>query len=81
MITHSFTLIPRFIVGTRRITTIQSRLANQFTQSIAVQMLAPPLDTPRLTEVLQWHRLRDADPAVQWMREQLAAAAHAMPPI
>jgi len=81
VITHSFTLIPRFIVGTQRITTIQTRLANQFAQSLAVQLMEPPMETPRLTEVLQWHRLRDEDPAVQWVREQIASAAHAMPAI
>ena len=81
VITHSFTLIPRFIVGTRRITTIQTRLANQFAQSLAVQLMEPPMETPRLTEVLQWHRLRDQDPAVQWVREQIVNAARAMPAI
>jgi LysR family nod box-dependent transcriptional activator len=81
VITHSFTLIPRFIVGTRRITTIQTRLANQFAQSLAVQLMDPPMETPRLTEVLQWHRLRDEDPAVQWLREQIVDAAREMPAI
>ncbi|WP_186510710.1 LysR family transcriptional regulator [Caenimonas sedimenti] len=81
VITHSFTLIPRFIVGTRRITTIQTRLANQFAQSLAVQIFDPPMETPRLTEVLQWHRLRETDAAVQWVREQIVAGSHAMPPI
>lgn len=81
VITHSFTLIPRFIVGTRRITTIQTRLANQFAQSLAVQQMDPPMETPRLTEVLQWHRLRDDDPATQWVREQIVDAAREMPAI
>lgn len=81
VITHSFTLIPRFIVGTRRITTIQTRLANQFAQSMAVQLFDPPMETPRLTEVLQWHRLRDPDPAVQWVREQIVGGAQGIPPI
>jgi SH3-like domain-containing protein len=43
--------------------------------------MEPPMETPRLTEVLQWHRLRDQDPAVQWVREQIVNAARAMPAI
>ncbi len=81
VVAHSFTLIPRFIVGTRRITTIQTRLANQIAQSLAVQLLQLPMEPPRLTEVLQWHRLRETDPAVQWVREQILAGARTMPPI
>ena len=81
VLAHSFALIPRFIVGTRRITTIQTRLANQFAQSMPVRLLEPPMPTPRLTEVLQWQRYRADDPAIQWVRDRIVAAAHALPEI
>ncbi len=81
VITHGFVLLPRFVVGTRRIATVQTRLAMQFRQSMPVRLLAPPMDTPRLTEVLQWHRYRDDDPAVRWVREQIVAVSQAMPAI
>lgn len=81
VVTHSFALMPRFIVGTKRIATVQTRLALQFEQSMAVRLLAPPMETPRLTEVLQWHRYRDGDPAMLWLREQIVHAAAQMPPI
>jgi len=79
LITHSFTLMPRFIVGTRRIATVQTRLAMQFEQSLAVRLMAPPFDTPRLTEVLQWHRYREHDPGIRWLREQLVSTAADLP--
>lgn len=79
VVTHAFALLPRFIVGTRRIATVQTRLAMQFEQSMPVRLLAPPLDTPRLTEVLQWHRYRDDDPGVQWVRDQIVEVAQQMP--
>lgn len=81
VLTHNFALMPRFIVGTRRIATVQTRLALQFEQSMAVRLLPPPMETPRLTEVLQWHRYRDGDPALQWLRDQIVQAAAQMPPI
>ncbi len=81
VITHGFTLMPRFIVGTRRIATVQTRLAIQFEQAMPVRLHAPPLDTPRLTEVLQWHSYRATDPGVQWVRDQIVAVAQTLPAI
>ncbi|MES2533106.1 MAG: LysR family transcriptional regulator [Pseudomonadota bacterium] len=81
VIAHGFLLMPRFIVGTDRIATVQTRLAMQFVQSMPVRLLDPPLETPRLTEVLQWHRLRDTDPGVCWVREQIFLAARSLPTI
>ena len=79
LVTHGFVLIPRFVVGTRRIATIQTRLALQFEQSMPVRLHPPPFDTPRLTEVLQWHKYRDDDPGVQWVRRQIDLVASSMP--
>lgn len=81
VVTHGFTLMPRFVVGTRRIATVQTRLAMQFAQAMPVRLFEPPLETPRLTEVLQWHRYREDDPGVQWVREQVVAVAEKMPAI
>lgn len=79
VVTHGFGLIPRFVVGTRRIATVQTRLAKQFEQGMPVRLLPPPMETPRLTEVLQWHRYRADDPGLQWVRDQLIVLALALP--
>lgn len=81
VVAHGFLLMPRFIVGTQRIATIQTRLAQQFVQAMPLRLLSPPMPTPRLTEMLQWHRLRDDDPGVRWVREQIMAVAQQMPPV
>ncbi|HEY8358171.1 MAG TPA: LysR family transcriptional regulator [Ramlibacter sp.] len=81
VVTHGFVLMPRFIVGTRRIATVQTRLAIQFEQAMPVRLYEPPMETPRLTEVLQWHRYREDDPGVQWMRAQILAVAQSLPAI
>lgn len=81
VISHGFLPIPRFLLGTLRIATIQSRLAMQFGQSMPIGMHEPPMETPRLTEVLQWHRYRDEDPGARWLRQQIIDAAAALPTI
>lgn len=81
VVAHGFLLMPRFVIGTARIATIQTRLAHQFVQAMPLRLLDPPFDAPRLTEVLQWHRYRDDDPGVRWVREQIAEVARSMPAI
>ena len=81
VIAHGFLLMPRFIVGTQRIATIQTRLAKQFVQAMPIRLLEPPFETPRLTEVLQWHRVRDDDPGIRWVRDQILGVARALPAI
>ncbi|MFC5607948.1 LysR family transcriptional regulator [Variovorax soli] len=81
VVAHGFLLMPRFVVGTGRIATVQTRLAKQFVQAMPLRLLEPPLPTPRLTEVLQWHRFRDDDPGVRWVREQIVELAGHMPAI
>lgn len=78
VVTHSFSLLPVFVVGTSRIATVQTRLAIQLQKSLPVQLLEPPMNAPRLTEVLQWHRYREDDPGIQWLRGQLVTTAGAL---
>lgn len=81
VITNNFFMMARFIVGTSRVATVQTRLAMQFEEMFPVTLHEPPLEAPRLREVLQWHKYRDEDPAVHWVREQMRLVAHALPPV
>lgn len=81
VVTRAFGLMPRFVVGTRRIATVQTRLAKQFEQSMPIRLFAPPMETPRLTEVLQWHSYRSEDPGIAWVRDQILASAGQMPKV
>lgn len=60
--------LPRMVVGTDRIATVHKRLALQAEQMLPIRLWQPPLDVPTLVQKLQWHRHRDADPALTWMR-------------
>jgi DNA-binding transcriptional LysR family regulator len=67
----SFNLLAPLVVGTQRIATVQTRLAQRVAQSLPLRCLPLPIEAPRLTEVLQWHRHRADDPALAWLRDQL----------
>jgi LysR family nod box-dependent transcriptional activator len=76
----SFLLLPSFLTGTQRIATLQARLARQLASTLSLKIMPAPLELPKLVEVLQWNGQRDVDPALTWMREQVVAAAAALPP-
>ncbi|PJI95827.1 LysR family transcriptional regulator [Acidovorax sp. 69] len=61
--------LPRMVVGTDRIATVHKRLAIQAEAILPIRLWEPPLEVPTLEQKLQWHRHRDADPALTWMRE------------
>jgi LysR family transcriptional regulator, nod-box dependent transcriptional activator len=65
---HNFALLPDLVVGTNRIATIQTRLARQYEQSLPLKLIQPPVELPKLTEILQWNIHRDLDPASRWLR-------------
>lgn len=81
VITHDFNLIARFVIGTNRLATVQTRLAAQLEESMPVRVLPLPMDAPRLVEVLQWHKYRDSDPGCTWLREQIIDTARQLPAI
>ncbi|MDB5875446.1 MAG: uncharacterized protein JWQ07_4888 [Ramlibacter sp.] len=72
---HSFSLLPQLVVGTDRLATVQTRLAQRFVKTLPVRLIALPMAAPRVTISLQWNRLHDADPANRWMRETLLSMA------
>lgn len=72
---HNFMLIAHAVVGTDRIATVPSRLATEMARNLPLRILQPPLELPKLQEMIQWPSHRDADPAHRWMREQIRLAA------
>jgi LysR family transcriptional regulator, nod-box dependent transcriptional activator len=67
----SFNLTPQLVVGTSRIATVQSRLAAHMARHWPLRVLACPVPMPRIVEVVQWHKHKDRDPAIIWMRKLL----------
>ena len=79
VITHSFSLLPRLVVGTARIATMHTRLALQCVSSLPIRLVKPTFDIPRLVELLQWHKYRDLDPGSMWFRDMIIEGARALP--
>jgi DNA-binding transcriptional LysR family regulator len=80
VIAHNFMLLPYLVIGTDRIATIQTRLAQLYAQTLPLKLIRAPLELPLLTEVLQWNVHRDLDPASRWLRDEMKAHALSLSP-
>jgi LysR family transcriptional regulator, nod-box dependent transcriptional activator len=78
---HSFNMLPRLVIGTRRVATMHTRLALQACEMWPVRIVRVDFEYPAFVEMLQWHHYRDHDPGLAWMREQLLRHAQALPPL
>jgi DNA-binding transcriptional LysR family regulator len=71
VVTMTFDLVPRLVVGTRRLATVPERLARRYVEAFPLRVLPPPIEIPHLKEVAQWHKYRDSDSAIAWLRTLL----------
>lgn len=71
----TFALLPRLVVGTQWIATVQRRLAEHAARHYPIRLLTPPIPMPPLVMMLQWPKLHDGDAGNIWMREQLLQLA------
>jgi DNA-binding transcriptional LysR family regulator len=76
----SFSAVPDFIVGTKRIATMHRRLAMKAARQHALKLLPVPIVIPNIKEVVQWHRSNSDDTALRWVIEQIRAHAEATVP-
>jgi DNA-binding transcriptional LysR family regulator len=74
----SFSLTPQLVVGTLRIATVQTRLADFMARQWPLRVLPCPVSMPPIVEVVQWHKHKDSDPAIVWMRKLLNAFGEAL---
>jgi LysR family nod box-dependent transcriptional activator len=71
VVTMSFNLVPQLLIGTTRIGTLHRRLSEIYVRYLPLKLLAPPIRMSRLEELMQWHRSRDCDPGILWLRTML----------
>ncbi len=71
VVTHSFDVVPHLVAGTDRIATIATRLAKKYAELLPLKLISLPVAMPPMTEVLQWHKYHDQDPAYIWLRGAL----------
>jgi LysR family transcriptional regulator, nod-box dependent transcriptional activator len=80
VIAMNFNMLPQFLVGTRRIATVQRRMAHYFQTMMPLRILEPPLQLPSLIEAAYWNRAFDRDPGIAWLRRLLREVAAAVSP-
>ncbi|EMB6252939.1 LysR family transcriptional regulator [Serratia sp. PF2-63] len=67
VIAPNFAVLPQFLIGTRRIATLQTRLAHKLASQIPLRVFSCPLPIPHIVEKLQWRKHDDFDPVISWV--------------
>ena len=70
-IAPQFTLLPFMIISTPYLATVHERLAEQLVRTMPLKIVKPEFDLPTVVEYVQWHRMRDGDPGIHWLRDLL----------
>ncbi|MDX6744110.1 LysR family transcriptional regulator [Actinocorallia sp. A-T 12471] len=75
----SFVLLPDLVVGTRRVTLIQRRLADRLADRSRFRVLPCPFEAVPVKEALWWHPIHAQDAAHAWLRETAVRVASRLP--
>lgn len=75
LVAPSFAVLPRLLVGTNRVATIQTKLAHAMAEIYPIRVLPCPVPTPQIVEMVQWHKYQERDPAISWFRGLLTRVA------
>jgi LysR family transcriptional regulator, nod-box dependent transcriptional activator len=69
----SFLVVPEFLVESNRLSVMHRRLAERMQSKWAIAFQPLPFSFPPLVEILQYHRARANDVALQWLISQIVA--------
>ena len=75
VIAPSFSVIPWFLPGTKRLVVMQQRLAQTFQAVMPLKIAPVPFEFPMMRLMAQYHSARAADQGLRWFLDQLLAAA------
>jgi DNA-binding transcriptional LysR family regulator len=75
LIAPSFTSVPKFLVGTRRVSVMHRRLALIYARTLPLVIHPLPFTLPPLREVVQHHEVRTTDLSLAWLRARLHESA------
>ena len=71
VIASTFAAIPQYLVGTQRIATVYRHLAETWVNYLPLKIVPTPVQLPTIPWSVQWHKFRDLDPGIQWLRKQI----------
>jgi LysR family transcriptional regulator, nod-box dependent transcriptional activator len=81
VVTQDFEVACRLVVGTNRIATVMSRMAQLCAAHLPLRLMQPPFAVSTVTHCLQWHRYQDQDPGNIWLRALLRQVAGKLIPV
>lgn len=70
-----FTVVPWLLCGTQRLAVMHERLARQMATQFPLAVAPLPFDFPVMREMIQYHKARENDEGLRWLRAQLRAEA------
>jgi len=73
--TSTFNAIPPMLVNTMRIATCYENLARTWSKHLPLKSSPVPFELPHITWGVQWHKFRELDPGIQWLRDQMTLIA------
>lgn len=62
-------VLHRMVIGTDRIATVHRRLVAGDIDHLPIRIWQPPMQIPKLIQVMQWHKHRSNDLALTWLRK------------
>lgn len=68
LIVNDFNALAHTLVGTTRIATMHTRLARYYERLLPLKAYPLPVDVPPFVETAVWHRLRETDQGIGWLR-------------
>lgn len=71
----TFLVAPYALLGTERIATVPSRMAEEFVRLHPLRILEPPLPIPGVVLCQGWHEIHRNDPGHRWLRQAVAGEA------
>lgn len=76
-----FTLVPWLLSETRRVAVLHERLAVRMAAHFPLAIARLPFAFPVMREMVQYHRTREADEGLRWLRQQLRGEVLGQPAI
>jgi len=74
LLVSAFSVVPELLVGSNRLAIMHERLAMSAAAHLPITFVDLPFEFPRMTEMIQYHRSRDTDPGLKWLRAEIALA-------
>lgn len=81
VICNDFNTLSQVVVGTNRVVTTHRSLAELYAKYLPLRILNPPVNMPKTRMDMVWHKSKEGDIALHWLRERIVdmAKAHSQP--